>query len=269
MTRLRSADVIDRARAEGRSALIAYLPVGFPTLDRSIDAAHVLTQSGVDAIEFGVPYTDPVMDGPVIQQAADIALKNGTRPRDVIAAIDELSGRDCDAALLVMSYYNPILAYGPDAFARDLAAAGGAGVITPDLVPDEGAEWIDAAAKHEVDRVFLVAPSSDAQRLEYVVRSASGFIYAASTMGVTGMRASVGSRARDLVDRTRRAGAERVCVGLGVSTGAQAADIASYADGVIVGSAFVRAILEADDRADAHRRLEALATELRRGVEGA
>ena len=269
MTRLRSAEVIDRARAQGRAALIAYLPVGFPTLDRSIDAVRVLVDSGVDAIEFGVPYTDPVMDGPVIQEAADIALRGGTRPRDVITAIDQLSTGGIDAALLVMSYYNPILSYGPDAFARDLAAAGGAGVITPDLIPDEGAEWIAAASEHEVDRVFLVAPSSNSQRLQHVVENTTGFVYAASTMGVTGMRSSVSARAEDLVERTRRAGAERVCVGLGVSTGEQAAAIGDYADGVIVGSAFVRAILDADSAEQANQRLAALAQELRAGVDSA
>lgn len=269
MTRLRSAEVIDRARTQGRAALIAYLPVGFPTLDRSIDAVRVLVDSGVDAIEFGVPYTDPVMDGPVIQEAADIALRGGTRPRDVITAIDQLSTGGIDAALLVMSYYNPILSYGPDAFARDLAAAGGAGVITPDLIPDEGAEWIAAASEHEVDRVFLVAPSSHSQRLQHVVENTTGFVYAASTMGVTGMRSSVSARAEDLVERTRRAGAERVCVGLGVSTGEQAAAIGDYADGVIVGSAFVRAILDADSAEQANQRLAALAQELRAGVDSA
>lgn len=267
MARLRSADVIDRCSAENRAALVAYLPVGFPTFEGSLDAVRCLVDAGVDMIEFGIPYTDPVMDGPVIQEAADLALAQGTRPRDVMRAIESLS--DLDAALLVMSYYNPILAYGVDAFARDLASAGGAGVITPDLTPDSGAEWIAASSAHEVDRVFLVAPSSPRERLEYVVQSTEGFVYAASTMGVTGLRSSVGAAAEDLVARTRAAGAPRVCVGLGVSNGEQAADIGRFADGVIVGSAFVRALLGAESPAAGRAALTALVRDMRRGIDGA
>lgn len=262
-----SAEVIDRAKGEGRAALIAYIPVGFPSFEGSIDAVRALVGSGVDAIEFGIPYTDPVMDGPVIQEAADLALSQGTRPADVMRAIDAL--RDLDAALLVMSYYNPILKYGPDAFARDLAAAGGAGVITPDLTPDSGGDWIDASHKYDVERIFLAAPSSPEERLRLVTESSTGFVYAASTMGVTGLRSSVGDAAKTLVERTRAVGAERVCVGLGVSNGQQAAEVGAYADGVIVGSAFVRRLLEAQTPSKGLRGIEALARELRTGIEEA
>jgi tryptophan synthase alpha chain len=231
--RLRAAEVLDRARAEDRAALIAYLPVGYPDLERSIEAARVLIDSGADMIELGLPYSDPVMDGAVIQQAASAALERGTRTRHVLEAVEALSGRG--AAILVMSYWNPVLAHGPDAFARDLAAAGGAGLITPDLIPDEGADWIAASEEHGVDRVFLVAPSSPRDRLEHVVSHTRGFVYAASTMGVTGTRASVSTATEGLVERTRQAGAQNVCVGLGVSNGEQAAQVGAYADGVIVG----------------------------------
>lgn len=264
-TRIRSAEKIDQARTQGRSALVAYLPVGFPSPDLTVDAVAALIDAGVDMIEFGIPYTDPVMDGPVIQHAADRALEQGARPRDVFPAIEKLADRG--AALLVMSYYNPILAYGIEPFARDLAAAGGAGVITPDLTPDSGEEWISAARAHELDRIFLVAPSSPRDRLEYVVGSCDGFVYAASTMGVTGVRASVGSAARDLVARTREAGADRVCVGLGVSTAEQAAEVGSFADGVIVGSAFVRAIVEAETPSEGIRAASQLAGNMRRALD--
>lgn len=266
--RLRSGEVLDRARSENRAALIGYLPVGYPDLERSIEAARVLIDHGADMIELGLPYSDPVMDGPVIQQAASAALAGGTRTRHVLEAVRALSGRG--AAILVMSYWNPILAYGPEAFARDLAAAGGAGVITPDLIPDEGQEWIGASERHGVDRVFLVAPSSPRDRLAHVVSHTRGFVYAASTMGVTGTRASVSAATEGLVERTRAAGAEHVCVGLGVSNGEQAAQVGAYADGVIVGSAFVRALIENEgDPAAVRTALAAVADDLRAGVERA
>lgn len=264
--RLRSADALDRARDEERAALIGYLPVGYPDLAGSIDAARVLIDHGADMIELGLPYSDPVMDGPVIQRAAGSALAAGTRTRHVLDAVEALSGRG--AAILVMSYWNPILAYGPHTFARDLAMAGGAGVITPDLIPDEGADWIEASEEHGVDRVFLVAPSSPPDRLAHVVSHTRGFVYAASTMGVTGTRASVSAATEGLVERTRAAGAENVCVGLGVSNGEQAAQVGAYADGVIVGSAFVRALLENEgDSSAARSALAPVADDLRAGVE--
>ena len=257
-SRLRSAEAIAAARSEGRAALVGYLPVGYPDLAGSIDAAHTLIDRGADMIELGLPYSDPVMDGPVIQRAAGAALARGNRTRHVFEAVEALSGRG--TAILVMSYWNPILAYGPDAFARDLAGAGGAGVITPDLIPDEGADWIAASETHGVDRIFLAAPSSPPDRLAHVVSHTRGFVYAASTMGVTGTRASVSAATEGLVARTRAAGAENVCVGLGVSTGDQAAEVGSYADGVIVGSALIKAATAGRDE------LVALAGELAAGV---
>ena len=267
--RLRSAQVLERTRAEGRAALIGYLPVGYPDLAGSIDAARTLIDHGADMIELGLPYSDPVMDGPVIQRAATAALAGGVRNRDVITAVEQLSGRG--AAILVMSYWNPVLAYGVDAFARDLASAGGAGLITPDLIPDEAGDWLAASETHALDRVFLVAPSSPRDRLEHVVEHTTGFVYAASTMGVTGTRTSVSAATEGLVQRTRDAGARNVCVGLGVSTGDQAAQVGAYADGVIVGSAFVRTLLEAQDagRGNDLTALAAVADDLRAGVDRA
>ncbi|MCC2313144.1 tryptophan synthase subunit alpha [Cellulomonas xiejunii] len=230
-----------------RAALIGYLPVGFPSVPGSARAVRAMVEAGVDIVELGVPYTDPVMDGPVIQAAANHALAQGTRVRDTLLVAEQVA--DAGAPVLVMTYWNLVLRYGVEAFARDLAAAGGAGLITPDLIPDEGAEWLAASDAHGLDRVFLVAPSSTPERLVSTVAASRGFVYAASTMGVTGERATVGERAEQLVADTRAAGASRVCVGLGVSRPEQAAQVAGYADGVIVGSALVRPLLEAPDEA--------------------
>lgn len=234
-----TADLLDGL---GRAALVGYLPVGYPDVPRSADAVRTIIDAGADVVELGMPYTDPVMDGPVIQHAVDAALRGGVRVRDTLRTVEQVAGRG--APILVMTYWNLVLRYGVDAFARDLAAAGGAGLITPDLIPDEAGAWIAAADEHGLDRVFLVAPSSTPERLASTAAACRGFVYAASTMGVTGERTTLGSGAERLVAATRAAGASHVCVGLGVSRPDQAAQVAEYADGVIVGSALVRAVTE-------------------------
>jgi len=249
---------------EARAALIGYLPVGFPSVPGSVQAVRTMVDAGVDVVELGMPYTDPVMDGPVIQAAANRALANGTRVRDSLRVVEEIAATG--TPVLVMTYWNLVLRYGVDAYARDLAAAGGAGLITPDLVPDEAARWIAAADAHGLDRVFLVAPSSTPERLASTVAASRGFVYAASTMGVTGERATVGERAEQLVADTRAAGAARVCVGVGVSLPEQAAEVATYADGVIVGSALVRALLDAPDETAGLDRLAEVVHGLAEGV---
>lgn len=263
--RSRTETVLARTREEGRPALIGYLPAGFPDLDTSIAAARTMLDAGVDVIELGLPYSDPVMDGPVIQRATTAALANGFRTRDVLTAVEQLSGGD--AAILLMSYWNLVLAQGVDSFSSRLADVGGAGIITPDLIPDEADDWIAASDAHGLDRIFLVAPSSPRERLAYVASRCRGFVYAASTMGVTGARTSVSDQAEDLVTRTRAAGADFVCVGLGVSDGAQAAEVGRYADGVIVGSAFVRAL--ADSPTGDLSGVRRVAEDLRAGIERA
>lgn len=262
-----TADRIDQVRAEGRAALVAYLPVGFPTVAESVRAVHTLVDNGVDILELGLPYSDPVMDGETIQHAVTQALLAGARVRDLFPVVEAAASRG--VPVLSMTYFNPVMRYGVDAFARDLAAAGGAGLITPDLIPDEAGEWIAAADAHDLDKVFLVAPSSTDERLALTAAASRGFVYAASTMGVTGERATLGSHAEELVERTRAAGAERVCVGLGVSRPDQAAQVARYADGVIVGSAFVRPLLgdgSFDERLEA---MGAVARDLAEGVRSA
>jgi tryptophan synthase alpha chain len=263
-TRASSAASIDAATAEGRAALVGYLPVGYPDVAGSLDAVRAMLDGGVDVVELGLPYSDPLMDGPVIQRAVDAALRGGTRTRDVLAVVEKIAGDG--APVLVMTYWNPVDRYGTARFAGDLAAAGGAGMITPDLIPDEAADWLAASDAAGLERVFLVAPSSTPQRLSATAAACRGWVYAASTMGVTGIRASVGAGAEELVARTRAAGAERVCVGLGVSTREQAAEVAGYADGVIVGTAFVRALAEATDRQTGLRAVRRLAESLSVGV---
>ena len=211
-----------------------------------------------------MPYTDPLMDGPVIQHAADVALKGGTRLKDVFTAVRAVA--DAGAPALVMTYWNPVLRYGVDRFADDLAKAGGAGLITPDLIPDEAAEWIAAAERNDLDRVFLVAPSSTSQRLRSTTLACRGFVYAASTMGVTGARTTVGDSAEVLVTRTRALTDVPICVGLGVSTGAQAAHVAAFADGVIVGSALVRCLAGAGSPQEGLTAIRKLSGELAAGV---
>ncbi|MBW3086391.1 Tryptophan synthase alpha chain [Austwickia sp. TVS 96-490-7B] len=236
----RIAEVFDQARAQGRAALVGYLPVGFPQVAASIEAMQVMVEAGCDIVEVGVPYSDPVLDGPVIQDAAARALRAGTRLADVLTAVRAVS--DAGGTPVVMSYWNPILRYGVDAFAAELAAAGGAGLITPDLVPDEAGVWLEAAQRYGLCPIFLVAPSSTDERLAMTVAQCRGFVYVSSVMGVTGARAEVGFAAQGLVDRTRAATALPLCVGLGVGNRYQATELARYADGVIVGSALVRTI---------------------------
>jgi tryptophan synthase alpha chain len=255
------AECLEKARAEGRAALIAYVPVGYPSVDESIEAMRAAVAAGADVVEVGVPYSDPGMDGPVIQQAVDVAVRAGVGMADVLRAVAAVA--DAGAVPVVMSYWNPIERYGVERFATDLAAAGGAGAITPDIIPEEAGDWIAAAERADLDRVFLVAPSSTDARLRSTTAACRGFVYAASTMGVTGTRATVSDAAEKLVARTREARPDlAVCVGLGVSTGAQAAEVAAFADGVIVGSAYVRELLEGRG-ADGVRRLS---EELARGV---
>jgi tryptophan synthase alpha chain len=226
---------------DSAGALIGYLPVGFPSLDASIDAAVALVDNGVDVIELGLPYSDPVMDGLTIQRATQTALRNGFRLRHGFEAVERIRAR-VDAPVLVMSYWNPVVQYGVERFASDLQNAGGAGLITPDLIPDEAAEWMKVATAHDLDRVFLAAPSSSDARMKQAVDSSRGFVYAVSTMGITGARDDVDQAARSVVSRLREAGSTSACVGLGISTAEQVADVLSYADGAIVGSRLVAAL---------------------------
>jgi tryptophan synthase alpha chain len=237
----RVAAAIDAARNAGRGAFVGYLPLGYPDLQTSIDAAVTLAENGADILELGPPYSDPVMDGTVIQEATQAALAGGFRLRDTFAAVREITSR-VDVPVLVMTYWNPVLQYGVDRYADDLVSAGGAGLITPDITPDAAADWIAASRRTGLDRVFLAAPTSTDERLEMIVRESTGFVYTVSTMGITGERAELDAAARTLVSRLRDHGAENACVGIGISTADQVTGVLEYADGAIVGTALVRAL---------------------------
>ena len=221
----------EKAAAEDRAALVGYLPAGFPDKQTAIKAAVAMVEAGADVIEVGLPYSDPLMDGPVIADAVYRALKGGVKIKDVFDTVQAVA--DAGAAALVMTYWNPVDKYGADAFSRDLASAGGAGLITPDLTPEEAGPWLEASDAHQLDRVFLVAPSSPPRRVEEITRLCRGFVYAVSLMGITG---------------------------------AQARQVAGFADGVIVGSAFVRRITDAATPADAVAAVRDLTADLAQGV---
>ncbi|GAA2646793.1 tryptophan synthase subunit alpha [Nonomuraea recticatena] len=261
------SDTLARARAEGRSALIAYVPAGFPTVDGGIEAVKAVLESGADVVEVGLPHSDPVFDGPVIQTADDIALRGGLKIADVMRTVREAHAAT-GKPILVMTYWNPVDRYGVERFAVELAEAGGAGCILPDLPVQESATWREHAEKQGLATVFVVAPSNRDERLKEITAAGSGFVYAASLMGVTGTRASVGEAAAALVRRTRAATELPVCVGIGVSNGEQAAEVAGFADGVIVGSAFVKALLDAPDEAAGLAAIRTLTAELAKGVRG-
>ncbi|RWA17529.1 tryptophan synthase subunit alpha [Mycolicibacterium elephantis DSM 44368] len=250
--------MFDACRAEERSALIGYLPTGYPDVPTSISAMTTLIKSGCDLVEVGIPYSDPGMDGPTIAAATNAALRGGVRVRDTLTAVEAIS--NAGGRAVVMTYWNLVLRRGVDAFARDLASAGGLGIITPDLIPDEADEWFAASDAHNLDRIFLVAPSSTPERLAATVQASRGFVYAASTMGVTGARDAVSAAAPELVRRVKAISDIPVGVGLGVRSREQAAEIAAYADGVIVGSALVSAL---EDSVEAVGKLTA---ELAEGV---
>lgn len=257
----RLAPVFEACRGESRAALVAYLPAGYPTVDGSVDAFRALVAGGTDIIEVGIPYSDPVMDGPTIQAAAGAALEAGFRVRDTMRVIEGIASAGGRA--VVMTYWNLVLHYGVDAFARDLAAAGGLGIITPDLIPDEAGEWIAASEAHGLDRIFLVAPSSTQERLAATAGVSRGFVYATSTMGVTGARDAVSSAAPRLVRRVKEHSNIPVGVGLGVRSREQAAEIAGFADAVIVGSALVAKVPEGPAA------VESLTRDLAEGVRSA
>ncbi len=262
-----SGQAYAKAAAEGRGALVAYLTLGFPDVPTSIAAMVAVVEEGADAIEIGIPYTDPVLDGPAIQRSGTSALDRGVRTGDVFAAVEAVATAGVPAT--AMTYWNLVERYGVDRFARDFAAAGGAGLITPDLTPDEGDEWITASDAAGLDRIFLVSPSSTDERIMSTVAQCRGWVYATSVMGVTGTRTNAPSAAPQLVERVKRlAPGIPVGVGLGVSNGDQAAEVCSYADGAIVGSAFIKTLLAAEDAGtpDDFTALRSLAADLAAGV---
>jgi tryptophan synthase alpha chain len=258
------AGAFARAAGEDRAALVGYLPAGFPSVPDAIAAATAMARAGADIVEIGLPYSDPLMDGPVIQEATRRALAAGTRVSDVLDTVQAVAA--AGVPVLVMTYWNPVDHHGAEAFARDLANAGGSGLITPDLTPEEAGPWLEAAAARGLDPVFLVAPSSSGERIKLITSACGGFVYAASLMGTTGTRDAVGGQAAGLVRRVRECTSLPVAVGLGVRDRSQAAEVAGFADGVIVGTAFVRRLLDAPDPAAGIAAVSDLAADLAAGV---
>jgi tryptophan synthase alpha chain len=236
----RVEEILKTNRESGRGTLVGYFPAGYPTVDDSVEAFVAMAKNGCDILEVGVPYSDPVMDGLVIQQATEKALANGFRLKqtfDVIRRVRE----QVDTPMLVMSYWNPVLRFGVRDFAAELLSSGAQGMITPDLIPDEGSSWLAAANEHDLDHVFLVAPSSSNDRVRANSAASQGFVYSVSTMGITGERANLDKLAREVVGKVKDLGTTPTCVGVGISTADQVREVNSYADGAIVGTAFVKA----------------------------
>ena len=230
-----------KANRSTGGSLIGYFPLGYPTLAESVEAAVAMCEAGVDVLELGIPYSDPVMDGLVIQEATEIALANGFKLKDTFDAVRAVAAR-VEAPVLVMTYWNPVMQYGEQKFAEALAESGAAGAITPDLIPDEAATWIRATDSLGLDRVFLATPTSSGERTGRACDSSRGFVYAVSTMGITGARDDLDQNAKKVVSQVRSQSPESMtAVGIGVSTASQVREINGYADGAIVGSAFVRA----------------------------
>lgn len=254
-------DALAQAKQENRAALIAGMMAGFPTVNQGIAAIQTTLHSGADIVEVGLPHSDPVLDGPVIQAAGDIALRGGVRIADVIRTVRE-AYQATGKPVLVMSYWNPIDKYGAERFSSELADAGGAGCILPDLPVQESARWRESAASHSLATIFVAAPSTTDERLRELAAAGSGFVYASSLMGVTGVREAVSTAASSLVRRIRATTELPVCVGIGISNAAQTAQVAGFADGVIVASAFVKAILGAPDATAAATSVADLTAEL-------
>lgn len=228
-------------RGGDRKILAPYVTCGFPSPDEFPDFLRGIVDAGADLIEIGIPFTDPLMDGPVIQRASDDALRSEMRPPVVLRTMTQLA---LDVPYVFMTYVNPVLALGWDGFARQAVGAGASGVIIPDLPVDEAGEWLPAARAHGLARVFLAAPTTTQARLDAIVEAGDGFIYCVSLLGVTGVRASLSERAKDVVDRVRKRTDRPTLVGLGVSTPEQAVEACSFADGVIVGSAVLQAVYD-------------------------
>jgi len=252
-----------RVRREGRAALIAYGVAGYPDRATCLAAFRAMAGAGADVLEVGPPYSDPLIDGPVIQRAVQAALDAGTRVDDVLALVGELTATT-DTPLVLLVYYNLIAHRGPDRFAKELAAAGACGAVVPDLPPEEAGEWLAAAERAGIAPVFLAAPTSTDRRLEAIARAGRGFVYAQASLGVTGLRASLAAGIDELVARVRGHTDRAVCAGIGVSNASQAAAVAAFADGVIVGTALVRRLGEQGVGG-----VRALTTELATAIRGA
>ncbi|MDZ4764389.1 MAG: tryptophan synthase subunit alpha [Chloroflexota bacterium] len=230
------------AKGQNRAAFLPYFPIGYPTHDASIETIAALAQTGVDGFEIGIPFSDPLADGAVIQAATQIALDNGTTVRKCLDAVRELRARGVEQPMLMMGYLNPLIAYGIERFVVDAKAAGADGVIVPDLPPEEGAQFVEVCARENIGMVFFLAPTSSADRIALVARAATGFIYVVALTGVTGARTELPVDLAAFIARLKASvGATPLVMGFGISTPEQARMVSEQVDGFIVGSALVRA----------------------------
>ena len=233
--------LIRRNKEAGKETLIGYFPAGFPNNEASIEACVAICEAGVDVLELGIPYSDPVMDGLVIQQATEVALANGFKTKDAFEIVKTIRSK-VDTPILLMSYWNPVLQFGVESFAQQLKESGAQGLITPDLIPDEAKEWLQVSDDLGLDRVFMATPSSSSQRLDQAARLSRGFVYGVSTMGITGAREDLDAKARSVVSGVKASNSTTpICVGIGISTREQVSEVNSYSDGAIVGSAIIKA----------------------------
>ena len=235
-----------------------YFPLGYPDLPTSLDVIEALGKNGADLIEVGLPFSDPLADGPVIQQATQLALKNGVTVKKSLDAVRELRQRGVTAPLVLMGYYNPLLAFGLESFVREAGSAGADGFIVPDLPPEESGEFEAAAARAAsapMPLIRMLAPTTPPGRMEMVARGAKGFVYLVSVTGVTGARQAVADGLGELIGRVREHTSAPVCVGFGISSPEQARAVGALADGVIIGSACVRAVSESANPAATARNL--------------
>ena len=240
-------------RKAGKQAFVAFVSAGDPSLERSVEIALELEQAGVDVLELGVPFSDPLADGPVIQRASQRALTNGTTLAGVLGAVRRIRAKS-ELPLLLFSYLNPLLRYGLERLAREARDAGVDGVLVTDMPPEESNDWLPAARAADLDTVFLAAPTSPDERLRLVAEASRGFVYAVSRTGVTGEREALSDDARPLVERLRARTSEPVALGFGIATPEQFKAAARVADGVVVGSALVR-FLEEHPKGDVGERV--------------
>lgn len=234
-------DMFAGARAEGRAAFLPYYPIGYPTYEASLDAIAGMAEVGVDGFEIGIPFSDPLADGPTIQAATQVALENGITVRRCIDAVRELRGKGVRQPMLLMGYLNPLLAYGLEAFVRDAQAAGADGLIVPDLPPEEGDLLAQYCQEAGLALVYFLAPTSSAGRIALVAERARGFIYVVSVTGVTGTRSDLPPELADFIGRVRAQTTKPLVLGFGIGTPEQARRVSEMVDGFIVGSAMVKA----------------------------
>jgi tryptophan synthase alpha chain len=265
MSQTRIGRLFERLRAERRPALIAYITAGDPSPDRTPELVAALERGGADLIELGVPFSDPIADGPVIQRGSDRALKAGTRVSTVLDIAAEIR-KQSEVPLLLFTYMNPVLRYGLESLARDAKARGIDGCLLTDLSVEEAEPYVGAMRNAGLDTVFLAAPTSTQRRLELVAKYSTGFVYLVSRTGVTGEQASVSSAVTPLVSAMRKVTGLPLAVGFGISTADQVRTVGALADGVVVGTAVVRIVEQNLGSADLPVKLEALARELASGL---